>query len=198
MDRVAQFLQECGLSQYTEVMRRAGFDDMETLQEIEDSHLKALGVLPGHMIKIKKRLRGYTGQGPTPTPAPATARAPAPRAATSACPSAARSRPLGLTRTKGSSKPTLPIAQECMWQNWAMDRDPTWLRVLAVHQPESENASGVPCPKTNLSFGHPKKTGTHPNPRRWPPKRARRPGAWLGTPSTRCSGAGAWWSQRRA
>eukprot|EP00437_Effrenium_voratum_P008529 CAMPEP_0181429544 /NCGR_PEP_ID=MMETSP1110-20121109/17257_1 /TAXON_ID=174948 /ORGANISM="Symbiodinium sp., Strain CCMP421" /LENGTH=604 /DNA_ID=CAMNT_0023552821 /DNA_START=49 /DNA_END=1861 /DNA_ORIENTATION=- len=111
MDRVAQFLQECGLSQYTEVMRRAGFDDMETLQEIEDSHLKALGVLPGHMIKIKKRLRGYTGQGPTPTPAPATARAPAPRAATSACPSAARSRPLGLTRTKGSSKPTLPIAQ---------------------------------------------------------------------------------------
>ncbi|CAJ1341612.1 unnamed protein product [Effrenium voratum] len=61
MDRVAHFLQECGLSQYTEAIRRAGFDDMETLQDIEDSHLKALGFLPGHIIKIKKRLQSYAG-----------------------------------------------------------------------------------------------------------------------------------------
>lgn len=56
---VGAFLKEIGLFQYTEPLLRSGFDDMETLLEIEDGHMKDLGIPPGHVLKLKKRLREF-------------------------------------------------------------------------------------------------------------------------------------------
>jgi len=58
---VAIFMHEIGLPQYIDTLFRDGFDDMETLLEIQDEHLQAMGFLPGHMLKIKKRLRSKEG-----------------------------------------------------------------------------------------------------------------------------------------
>lgn len=54
---VARFMREIGLPQYIDALFRDGFDDMETLLEIQDEHLEAMGFLPGHILKMKKRLR---------------------------------------------------------------------------------------------------------------------------------------------
>ena len=78
-----------GLPQYIDTLFRDGFDDMETLLEIQetpallhflrdvrwncsgsvhqDEHLQAMGFLPGHMLKIKKRL-GLGPLGPLDVP----------------------------------------------------------------------------------------------------------------------------------
>jgi len=68
---VTIFLKEINLGQYAEVFHRNGFDDMEVLVEIEDDHMRELGLPPGHMLKLKKRLREL-GQAA----APATAKPP--------------------------------------------------------------------------------------------------------------------------
>jgi serine/threonine protein kinase/hemoglobin-like flavoprotein len=54
---VATFLHGIGLAQYAQTLLENGFDDMETLIEIEDEHMKQLGMPPGHVVKLKKRLR---------------------------------------------------------------------------------------------------------------------------------------------
>jgi len=54
---VGQFMQNAGLGQYAAVLIRNGFDEMETLMEIEDSDLKEFGMPRGHILKLKKRLR---------------------------------------------------------------------------------------------------------------------------------------------
>eukprot|EP00440_Ansanella_granifera_P062413 gb/GFBE01067671.1/.p1 GENE.gb/GFBE01067671.1/~~gb/GFBE01067671.1/.p1 ORF type:complete len:448 (+),score=77.94 gb/GFBE01067671.1/:1-1344(+) len=59
---VTAFLREIGLPQYADLMQRSGFDDMETLLEIEDEHMRELGLPPGHIVKLKKRLREYDGK----------------------------------------------------------------------------------------------------------------------------------------
>lgn len=56
---VMQFLEEAGLAQYAKVLLRSGFDDLETLLDIEDSDMKELGIPRGHAVKLKKRLREY-------------------------------------------------------------------------------------------------------------------------------------------
>lgn len=53
------FMREIGLSQYSDVLLKHGFDDLEILMDVQDSHLKAMGFLPGHMLKIKKRLKEH-------------------------------------------------------------------------------------------------------------------------------------------
>eukprot|EP00434_Breviolum_minutum_P039958 symbB.v1.2.035496.t1/scaffold4792.1/size39476/1 len=53
------FMREIGLSQYSDVLLKHGFDDLEILVDVQDSHLKAMGFLPGHMLKIKKRLKEH-------------------------------------------------------------------------------------------------------------------------------------------
>lgn len=58
---VAKFLREVGLSQYTEVILQSGFDDMETLRDIEDADMTDLGIPRGHAVKLKKRLREFDG-----------------------------------------------------------------------------------------------------------------------------------------
>jgi len=54
---VAIFLNDVGLGQYAELLISSGFDDMETLHDIEDEHMRDLGLPPGHIVKLKKRLR---------------------------------------------------------------------------------------------------------------------------------------------
>lgn len=59
MAEVVVFMREIGLSQYSDVLLKHGFDDLEILMDVQDSHLKAMGFLPGHMLKIKKRLKEH-------------------------------------------------------------------------------------------------------------------------------------------
>lgn len=59
---VVQFLEKAGLPQYADLLLRSGFGDMEALLDIEDTHLKELGVPRGHALKLKKRLREYQMQ----------------------------------------------------------------------------------------------------------------------------------------
>eukprot|EP00411_Alexandrium_monilatum_P030473 CAMPEP_0175371190 /NCGR_PEP_ID=MMETSP0095-20121207/21592_1 /TAXON_ID=311494 /ORGANISM="Alexandrium monilatum, Strain CCMP3105" /LENGTH=810 /DNA_ID=CAMNT_0016669355 /DNA_START=14 /DNA_END=2447 /DNA_ORIENTATION=- len=58
---VAVFLREVGLGQYTEALLQSGFDDMETLRDIEDADMADLGIPRGHAVKLKKRLREIDG-----------------------------------------------------------------------------------------------------------------------------------------
>mmetsp|Transcript_2142 Transcript_2142/g.4856 ORF Transcript_2142/g.4856 Transcript_2142/m.4856 type:complete len:343 (+) Transcript_2142:48-1076(+) len=58
---VVAFLQEAGLPQYAEALLRSGFDELETLLEIEDSDMKDLGMLRGHAVKLRRRLREFKG-----------------------------------------------------------------------------------------------------------------------------------------
>eukprot|EP00441_Pelagodinium_beii_P033143 CAMPEP_0197640684 /NCGR_PEP_ID=MMETSP1338-20131121/14888_1 /TAXON_ID=43686 ORGANISM="Pelagodinium beii, Strain RCC1491" /NCGR_SAMPLE_ID=MMETSP1338 /ASSEMBLY_ACC=CAM_ASM_000754 /LENGTH=364 /DNA_ID=CAMNT_0043213555 /DNA_START=88 /DNA_END=1182 /DNA_ORIENTATION=- len=54
---VAIFLNNAGLGRYAETLIGNGFDDMETLLDIEEEHMRQLGMPPGHIVKLKKRLR---------------------------------------------------------------------------------------------------------------------------------------------
>jgi len=54
---VVCFLCDIGLPQYVDAMLRNGFDDMETLSDMKEEHMKSMGILPGHALKLKKRLR---------------------------------------------------------------------------------------------------------------------------------------------
>jgi len=58
---VTSFLREAGLSQYAELLISNGFDDLETLLDIEDEHMKDMGIPPGHILKPKKKLRDVAG-----------------------------------------------------------------------------------------------------------------------------------------
>merc|ERR550532_2641494 len=60
-NEVAEFLLRSGLQQYTEVLLQSGFDEMGTLLEIHEEDMKDMGILPGHIIKLRKRLRKYNG-----------------------------------------------------------------------------------------------------------------------------------------
>jgi len=64
-------LQEAGLEQYTAALLQAGFDDIEVLLLIEDSDLRDLGFVRGHVVKLRKRLREYAEHAAPPPLAPA-------------------------------------------------------------------------------------------------------------------------------
>jgi len=53
---VTKFLQQIGLPQYAQALYQSGFEDMETLVDIEEDHMRDLGILPGHQVKLRKRL----------------------------------------------------------------------------------------------------------------------------------------------
>eukprot|EP00930_Biecheleria_cincta_P093271 TRINITY_DN8351_c0_g1_i2.p1 TRINITY_DN8351_c0_g1~~TRINITY_DN8351_c0_g1_i2.p1 ORF type:complete len:329 (-),score=70.02 TRINITY_DN8351_c0_g1_i2:280-1194(-) len=53
---VAAFLRDIGLAKYAQPLVANGFDDLETLLDIEEDHLKEIGMLPGHIVKLKKKL----------------------------------------------------------------------------------------------------------------------------------------------
>lgn len=54
---VAVFLRESGLGKYVGVFFSSGFDEMETLHDMEDHDMKDLGLPRGHALKLKRRLR---------------------------------------------------------------------------------------------------------------------------------------------
>ncbi|CAK9015305.1 unnamed protein product [Durusdinium trenchii] len=47
---------------YVDAILRNGFDDIETLAEMREEHMKSMGFLPGHALKLKKRLREFIGE----------------------------------------------------------------------------------------------------------------------------------------
>jgi len=54
---VASFLVAAGLDRYTSLFLEHGFDCMETVQEMEERHMQAIGMATGHMLKLRKKLR---------------------------------------------------------------------------------------------------------------------------------------------
>lgn len=56
---VVKFMHRAGLGQYARELLRNGFDDMETLVDIEDEDMKDFGMLRGHMVKLRNRLNEY-------------------------------------------------------------------------------------------------------------------------------------------
>eukprot|EP00913_Durusdinium_trenchii_P027350 g25659.t1 len=61
---VVCFLCDIGLPQYVDAILRNGFDDIETLAEMREEAAKreSMGFLPGHALKLKKRLREFIGE----------------------------------------------------------------------------------------------------------------------------------------
>lgn len=62
---VADFLDGLGLSRYCSLFTEHGFDDMESVLEMQDPHMDAMGIAMGHKLKIAKRIRELK---PPPTP----------------------------------------------------------------------------------------------------------------------------------
>lgn len=58
---VTAFLQESNLCQYAEIFLQSGFDDLDILLEIEEVHMKDMGMPPGHVVKLKKCIRKLVG-----------------------------------------------------------------------------------------------------------------------------------------
>jgi len=56
---VVAFLEEHGLEQYASALLSSGFDEMETLLDVDDLDLKDLGIPRGHALKLKRHLRNY-------------------------------------------------------------------------------------------------------------------------------------------
>lgn len=54
---VAEFMRSTGLDAYLEAFLNNGFDEMETLQEMEDSHLEECGMSAVHIVQFKKALK---------------------------------------------------------------------------------------------------------------------------------------------
>jgi len=62
-----------------DAMLRNGFDDIETLSDMREEHMKSMGMLPGHALKLKKRLREFLGtQGDEVSPVPSRPKDPEP------------------------------------------------------------------------------------------------------------------------
>ena len=54
---VASFLVAAGLNRHTSLFLEHGFDCMETVQDMEESHMQAIVMATGHMLKLRKTLR---------------------------------------------------------------------------------------------------------------------------------------------
>lgn len=58
---VSSFLIDCGLAQYAFAFQDEGYDDLETLFHIDEGHMKELGMLPGHALKLRRHLEMRRG-----------------------------------------------------------------------------------------------------------------------------------------
>jgi len=56
---VVAFLEDNGLGQYAHTLLQNGFDEMETLLDMDDLDMKDVGIPRGHALKLKKRLHEY-------------------------------------------------------------------------------------------------------------------------------------------
>jgi len=57
-------LQEIGLPQYIQVFKDNGFDDLETVMEIQTKHLVDMKIPAGHQIKLTKRIENLRANNP--------------------------------------------------------------------------------------------------------------------------------------
>ncbi|CAL1156306.1 unnamed protein product [Cladocopium goreaui] len=62
---VKSFLRANGFHQYVAAFMENGFDCMEVVEEMEERHMKDLGMKPGHIIKLKLRLASSRGEAPS-------------------------------------------------------------------------------------------------------------------------------------
>lgn len=121
---VAAFLREIGLEQYIEALLQNGFDDMETLAEIQDGDMRDLGIARGHALKLAKRLREFqAGPAPAPPPAPPSAQCRSPAAPIQP----ARTRPSVVREKPLVAKGCLHGPQTTEAQSTAVER--SWERV---------------------------------------------------------------------
>lgn len=74
---VEAFLAGLGLDRYVSLFNEHGFDCMEVVREMQESHMRDIGMAAGHALKLRKRLAELN-----PAPAPAPAPTPAAAAAT--------------------------------------------------------------------------------------------------------------------
>mmetsp|Transcript_160063 Transcript_160063/g.282209 ORF Transcript_160063/g.282209 Transcript_160063/m.282209 type:complete len:450 (-) Transcript_160063:61-1410(-) len=72
MAEVEAFLAGIGLDRYVGLFMEHGFDCMEAVQEMEECHMREIGIATGHALKLRKRLADMR---PAPAPAPAPAQA---------------------------------------------------------------------------------------------------------------------------
>lgn len=67
---VEAFLGSLKLDRYVNVFMEHGFDCMEVVQEMQESHMQELGMASGHVLKLRKRLNEMN-PAPAPPPPPA-------------------------------------------------------------------------------------------------------------------------------
>jgi hypothetical protein len=85
---VEAFLASLGLDRYVSLFMEHGFDCIEVVQEMEESHMRDIGMAAGHALKLRKRLAELK---PAPAPQPAPRAAP-PAVATGASAGATQKR----------------------------------------------------------------------------------------------------------
>ena len=56
-NEVDKFLKSMGLEKYSKIMNENGIDDLEILQELNETHLEELGIVLGHRLKILKKIK---------------------------------------------------------------------------------------------------------------------------------------------
>ena len=54
---VVEFLESINLQKYQKQFTRVGISDMETVLELQDTHLEAMGIPLGYKLKILKRIK---------------------------------------------------------------------------------------------------------------------------------------------
>jgi len=59
---VAAFLAGINLDRYVSIFMENGFDCMEVVQEMQESHMKEIGMAAGHILKLRKRLAELSPQ----------------------------------------------------------------------------------------------------------------------------------------
>lgn len=55
-EEVGHFLAGLKLDRYVSIFVENGFDSMDVVQEMQESHMREIGMAPGHILKLQKRL----------------------------------------------------------------------------------------------------------------------------------------------
>merc|ERR1719409_822392 len=67
---VEAFLAGLGLDRYVSLFMEHGFDCMEVVKEMQESHMRDIGMATGHALKLRKRLAELNPAPATSTPEP--------------------------------------------------------------------------------------------------------------------------------
>ena len=69
---VIEFLESVKLAKYKDTFIQNGFDDMDTILELNEEYLESLGLPLGHKLKIMKRIRELRNDDSRPSTVPKT------------------------------------------------------------------------------------------------------------------------------